>query len=268
MPTADSFTVLGRGNGFSFCPVSVDVSSKDFWITMSGRKKTDAGTPTAAEINESKAKAMKVWWNAYQVTAQTSNLLGGVTTTQSNPVFSLSSTAAGVPAEPKDRVCSTLSSNTFSARITASSGRLDIHAGLGLTALYNGSTSDINNLVGYSVFSGALTVGGGTDSPGLFDIKARSDVAEANITLGAFGDTPTVDSDDEQSIAYTNKSDCYFICRALAKSANKSSTIGTFSHSINATNCTVSCSFTANSGDLDDNFSASSSFSGFDFYTY
>jgi hypothetical protein len=263
MPTATSFTALGRGNGFSFCPVSVDVSSKDFWITMSGRKKTDAGTPTDAEINESRQKAMKVWWNAYQVNAQTSNLLGGVTTTQSNPVFSLDSTSAGVPAEPKDRVCSTLSSKTFQARITASARRLDIHASLGLVALYNGST-----LVGYSVFASDLTTGGGTDAPGLFDIKARSDVVEANITLGAFGDTPTVDSNDEQEIAYTNKSDCYFICRALAKGANRSSTIGTFGHSINATNCTVSCAFTANSGDPDDNFSASSSFSGFDFYTY
>ena len=268
MPFATSFTALGRGNGFSFCPISVDVSSKDFWITMSGRRKTDSGTPTAAEINESKAKAMKVWWNAYQVTAETSNLLGGVTTTQSNPVFSLSSTVAGVPAEPKDRVCSTLGSNTFSARITASSGRLDIHAGLGLTALYNGSTSDINNLVGYSVFPSSLAVGGGADSPGLFDIKARSDVAEAQITLSAFGDTPTVDSDDEQEIAYTDKSDCHFICTTLAKSANRQVSSGTFSHLMNATDCTVSVEFESNSGNSEDNFSASSSFSEFDFYTY
>ena len=261
MPTAQPFAALGRGNGFPFCPISVDVSSKDFWITMSGRRKTDSGTPTAAEINESKAKAMKVWWNAYQFNARTSNLLRGVTETKSDPVFSLNFPDP-VAVEPKDRVCSTLSSNVFTARIRGFGGRNSAVASPGITALYNGST-----LVGYSVFSGALTPGGG-EVVGRFDIQSRSDVAESQITLSAFGDTPTVDSDDEQEIAYTNKSDCYFICRALAVSANRELSSGTFSHSINATNCTVSCSFTANSGDSADNFSTSSSFSGFDFYTY
>tara|TARA_R110000765_G_C18814368_1_gene595057 strand:- start:8 stop:814 length:807 start_codon:yes stop_codon:yes gene_type:complete len=267
MPTADSFTVLGRGNGFSFCPVSVDVSSKDFWITMSGNKKGDAEDPTADEINESKEKAMKVWWNAYQFKATTSNVVNGSSTDQSNPVFSLSSTAAGVSVEPKDRVCSTLDSNVFSALKNASSGRLHIQASLGLTALYNGPTSDIDNLVGYSVFSGGLGEEAGQDSPGFLVANARAFEVAANITLSAYGDTPTLDSNNQQSIAYTDKSDCYFICTTLAEGANRQVSNGTFSSSLDPTSCTVSCAFT-HSEDASQNFSAASSFSGFDFYTY
>ncbi len=36
MPTATSFNALGRGNGFPFCPTSVDVSGFDHWVTLAG----------------------------------------------------------------------------------------------------------------------------------------------------------------------------------------------------------------------------------------
>ena len=36
MPKADTFTALGRGNGFGFCPKKVDVSEFDNWITLGG----------------------------------------------------------------------------------------------------------------------------------------------------------------------------------------------------------------------------------------
>ncbi|MGB0356025.1 MAG: hypothetical protein ACPGII_08185 [Opitutales bacterium] len=74
MPTADSFTALGNGNGFPFCLETVDVLDRgdgneyDHWVTLGGFKKTDTGSPTQSQINTSLKNAMKLFWNAYQIT--------------------------------------------------------------------------------------------------------------------------------------------------------------------------------------------------------
>ena len=70
MPTATSFAALGRGNGFSFCPRKVDVSSYTNWITLGG---VSSGSASTAEINESLQNAMKLWWNFYSMTGSFSS---------------------------------------------------------------------------------------------------------------------------------------------------------------------------------------------------
>ena len=78
MPTADSFTALGRGNGFPFCNAKVDLTSgvtsstdgsvgaADFWVTLGG---VSSGTASQAQIDLSLNNAMKLYWNQYSITA-------------------------------------------------------------------------------------------------------------------------------------------------------------------------------------------------------
>ena len=68
MPTATSFTALGRGNGFPFCADRVDVSSYDFWVTLGGYAKTSSGDVTQEQINNSRINAMKLFWNVNSLT--------------------------------------------------------------------------------------------------------------------------------------------------------------------------------------------------------
>jgi len=73
MPTATSFTALGRGNGFPFCLETVDVLDRgdgnpyDHWVTLGGFKKTSGGSPTQSQINLSLQNAMKLFWNVYKI---------------------------------------------------------------------------------------------------------------------------------------------------------------------------------------------------------
>ena len=69
MPTADSFTALGEGNGFAaFDYNRVDVSSFDFWVTLGGYAKTSSGNVTPEQINKSRINAMKLFWNVNSLT--------------------------------------------------------------------------------------------------------------------------------------------------------------------------------------------------------
>jgi hypothetical protein len=69
MPTEDSFTALGKGNGFTFCLNKIDVSDRgdgqpyDYWVTLGGFKKTDGGSPSQEQIDESLRVAMALFWN-------------------------------------------------------------------------------------------------------------------------------------------------------------------------------------------------------------
>jgi hypothetical protein len=96
MPTATPFTALGRGNGFPFCPVNLEVSVYDYWTTLGGFNHESGGTPLQAEIDLSLVNAMKLYWNFYGATLSVS-----AATAEVNNI----DVSDDARAEPSLRVC-------------------------------------------------------------------------------------------------------------------------------------------------------------------
>jgi hypothetical protein len=151
MPTADSFTALGMGNGFPFCPAKLDVSSRDLWSTIDGYNKDSTDDRTAAGIIESKRLAMLYVWNSYQLTGSVTAGSGSLSNVNSED-----DTQSGYPLTPKSRVC--LNSNDgFGEGIEAEDAdgypiaSLGLDVPLSVTAMYDGSTSDESNFIGYGI---------------------------------------------------------------------------------------------------------------------
>jgi hypothetical protein len=151
MPTADSFTALGMGNGFPFCPPKVDVSSYDLWSTIDGYNKSTVGVRTASGIIESRRLSMLYIWNTYQIT--------GAVTVSSDTLANVNSednTPSGDALNPKSRVC--LENNEgFGDYIETEDddgfpvASLGLNVPLGITAMYDGSTSNESNFIGYGI---------------------------------------------------------------------------------------------------------------------
>ena len=197
MPTADSFTALGMGNGFPFCPTKLDVTATDsggydvwpMWSTIDGYNKSTVAARTAAGIIESKRLAMLYIWNTYQLT--------GSVTVGSDSLLNVNSeddTQSGYPLTPKSRVCIN-GNDGFGQGIEAEDAdgypiaSLDLSAPLNVTAMYNGSTSSESNFIGYGI--GNATQDG---------ITAGSD------DLAGFGDYAWVQF---KCVGFASDSDCY-----------------------------------------------------------
>ena len=173
MPTADSFTALGRGNGFPFCASRVDVSSFDFWVTLGGYAKTSSGNVTQDQINNSRINAMKLFWNVNSLTVASTV---GDNTTIDRPYSSTRTfdfengdydslrwfgegAANQENKEPFKRVCI----NSFNAGYDLDSREVDpggvpqtgIDSGASLTvfvkAMYDGVVTDPDNFIGYGI---------------------------------------------------------------------------------------------------------------------
>ena len=111
MSLAESFNALGMGNGFPFCPATIDVVEFEaenndegiglvtHWITLGGYRKADfdASIPvTDEQIELSKQNAMKLFWNLEKMVGEISYSPAPA------EVNELVFTEA-----PKDRVCNT-----------------------------------------------------------------------------------------------------------------------------------------------------------------
>ena len=87
MSVAESFNALGMGNGFPFCPDTIDVVEFEtenddegiglvtHWITLGGYRKADfdASTPvTESQIELSFQNAMKLFWNLEKMVGEIS----------------------------------------------------------------------------------------------------------------------------------------------------------------------------------------------------
>ena len=119
MPTATPFTALGRGNGFPFCPTRVNVSSlpsNDIWTTLSGWNSSSIGTPSQASIDESRRLAMKLFWNGYSISGNSSysskSLSASFPLSYDNPnntygAFGIDFGGRNGPYDPFERVCYT-----------------------------------------------------------------------------------------------------------------------------------------------------------------
>jgi len=170
MPTATSFTALGRGNGFPFCADRVDVSSYDFWVTLGGYAKTSSGDVTQEQINNSRINAMKLFWNVNSLTVASTV---GDNTTIDRPYSStrtfdfengdydfLSGFGAGAAnKEPFKRVCVNgftagydLDSRAVNPGGTSQTG---IDSGAVITvdveAMYDGAVTDPDNFIGFGM---------------------------------------------------------------------------------------------------------------------
>jgi len=163
MPTATSFTALGRGNGFPFCLDRLDISSFSHWVTLGGYQKTnaDAGTSvTQNQINLSFANAMKLFWNAYRFNINievvgTNGAVGGsgtVTETFTKDFFETDSSTI-TTVSPRERVCFASSSSLGSDLDEVSSGFYNSFAtwDISIKRYYNGSAGSENNFIGYGL---------------------------------------------------------------------------------------------------------------------
>ncbi len=157
MPTADSFTALGRGNGFPFCVTrKIDVSAKHRWTTLGGTQKGSA--PTDAEIQLSFVNSVKIFWNFNEllcsvVSSKTSDSLPSIIYRKEGSGFINPTTE---PEEPKDRVCER--ENYFDYRnlytVGANNGLKSGFIDLGIMRMYDGDINNEDNFVGYGLESG------------------------------------------------------------------------------------------------------------------
>jgi len=213
MPTATSFTALGRGNGFNRCLSKRNVESYDYWTTLSGWNKNNTPATAAAKaqsIADSHALAMSMYWNLYQVT-------GSATATYNADAVSVSAVTVGIynatpnssnatAIEPKDRAC--ISGGLFSQDIdqvanVESYMQSNTNPAF-FQKLYNGDQTDEANFVGYGLAGEINAVGRmsglGSASVRLQD-KANNNTSASydfayvslngvNFVCEAYGDTP------------------------------------------------------------------------------
>jgi len=190
MPTATSFTALGRGNGFPFCAPKVDLTSgitsstdgsvgpADFWVTLGG---VSSGTASQAQIDLSLNNAMKLYWNQYSITAgnlsasssgESSFALSRSSEIQANDkeaIYQKTISEEESDYVPVERACDNPEIQSrgmvFSdrhedetgdriSRINFSSVAINGRFGIlddNIFRMYNGSTDDESNFVGYGV---------------------------------------------------------------------------------------------------------------------
>ena len=154
MSEATPFKVNGRGNGFGFCPDTIDVVEFEtenddegiglvtHWVTLGGYNKDafDAATPvTDAQIELSLQNAMKLFWNLENVTGEASHASSGASVT-AVPVTS---------GDPKERVCRI---GIGGSAIDNPSAHAQISAGITIARMVDGAT-----FLGYGISASPLT---------------------------------------------------------------------------------------------------------------
>ena len=284
MPTADSFTALGRGNGFPFCASKIDVSEYDNWITLGGTAK--GNSPTDGEKTTSLANAMKLWWNYYSATgsfsASSSDPIGGSgSVTHTDKEVIIKATGEEDALEPVNRSCNgtdlyqndslvtqfldedNVANNFAYGFITAGSSEF-------IRRMYNGTTSDESNFVGYGVSrlcaSSALAFTTGGSSSVIVQITVGSFLDGVDFT----GPDPNVSNTfldikvfqtDLNGIPFRSKTYCEAGSPGLSGPGTSSSV------SASELSGTAEASFTSSGGGTYSS-AASASLSSIDFYTY
>ena len=192
MPTATPFKVLGAGNGFGGCLGKVDVSAYDNWVALTLKQ------------------AMNLYWNLSSANADFQSSSSGSSSASSlAPASSYSltknllSTKFSVTPEPKERVRSSTTVAPTSAtagiedheileyyQVGGAGGIARFHQ-VGIVRMYDGSTNNESNFVGY----GATL---------LYSMNAGSSVGESILTssisirVASFLDGEDEDSSDDQ----------------------------------------------------------------------
>ena len=153
MSVATPFKSDGMGNGFPFCPTTIDVVAFDtentdydpdyitHWITLGGYSKDDfdASTPvTDAQIELSKQNAIKLFWNLEKVTGEASKTATSWFPSSSVTEVPVTSYPDDEPLAPKDRVCLTGIGGSVVDQPTGSVSL--IKASIGISRMVAGAT--------------------------------------------------------------------------------------------------------------------------------
>ena len=176
MRTAESFNALGYGNGFMSCLTKVNVSTKNFWTTLSGVNKDSPATSDAL-IEESRRLAMLFYWNSYQLNITTYGSYDEApfgSPTVYDPFPSPTpvaintvdykwdkSAGANVAGEftPKSRVCDIADYEVryeFDDVSAGIDGEVVYFDPSNLVRMYNGVTTDEANFVGFGLGNDAI----------------------------------------------------------------------------------------------------------------
>ena len=252
MPTAESFTVLGGGNGFRSCLAKIDVSDRSFdkWTTLGGNHSGGAVT----ESGKGLAQAMQFLWNLegfqFSASANASRATFGTNPVRGGESVSVSLTNYSTDADssrkivPKDRVCGNLrdlrEDDTDTDAPLAASAIFGLSTNNGnnqLARYYNGVTSNEDNFVGYGFMLD--TTGFGVDQ----EIRLTSQAYRASVRVDLASGSSSTDS-QYCSISSNIGLTFYFVCGEEGTSGSDSYSSG---------------GITAQ---------ASASFSRLDFYTY
>jgi hypothetical protein len=171
MPEADKFMSDGVGNGFSFCLTKVDVSGFDYWTSLGGWSKVNEPSSDALKaqsIADSFQNAMKLYfnYNGHSIDVD----LGGIRTlTLDIDQYVWDGGSVTVPFEPKDRACRSGGWNAFIETYLDGDGdSADTEVGILPRKMYNGSTDNEDNFVGYGVVNGGGSAIKATNINGAF----------------------------------------------------------------------------------------------------
>lgn len=280
MPTAIPFTALGRGNGFPFCVTKKDVSGFTNWITLGG---VSSGSASKSQVNESFGNAMKLWWNLNSITgsfsvSSTNSADGNLSVSETNYESVLKRNGESDPLVPTQRSCrGTSSSTSFSLGELASgfsktasvandgvSGEIQVGNNNFIVRMYNGSTDNEDNFVGYGV-SQLAHISGFADVrnvQGAVDIEVGSYINGTNDS----GVDPDTGITFDVKVFQTTLDGIPFRSKSLANAAESGG-------SLSLSTSELSASATANSSltgppAINTSANVSASLSSIDFYTY
>jgi len=263
MPTATSFTALGRGNGFSFCPSKINVSNYARWITLGGTQKGNSATNS--EIQTSFVNAVKIFWNTNQPDGSPNTSKGGGL----GDIIIRTDGSTGDPLEPINRACRLggavySDSGTSGDDTFTSSFSMGASISLGIFRMYDGPTDNEDNFVGYG-WSGIHFDASVDDSPGQnapADAEAGDARSSVQMQSALFSLDPSPYPDPAE-FAYTTISGIP-IAVLVSAHADQSAVDGSSSVSRNASSASASGSY---SNDFCSG-SVSTNITGLDFYTY
>lgn len=241
MPTATTFTALGRGNGFNRCLSKRNVESYDYWTTLSGWNKDNTPATAAAKaqsIADSHALAMSMYWNLYQIT-------GSATATYSADTVSVSAVTVGryydppnsgnlTAIEPKDRTC--ISSGLVSQETDESTGirsyiQSNTNPGI-FSKLYDGDKTDEANFVGYGLSGEIISVG----------VVSGVGVGSAFVRLR---DTANGSTSASFDFDYVSLNGFNFVCEAYGDTPNAAALTSSRSGSSGSNSWSVSASISS-----------------------
>lgn len=254
MPTAIKFEAEGMNNGFPYCLEEVEVSTYDYWSTLSGVTK-DSPTTSGALIAESLVYALKLYWNAFELTGSASAtgtrnvLVTNVDTTYKNLTYYdgvIDIEIINDYNEPRKRTCG--SSNSLKVDIdlffiNRASMNIDMPE---MCKMYNNGS-----FVGYGI-KDTLGSCDGDVTPGGF-------LNSSSVSLGSFGDLQPDTLEFKFDKAYISLEGISFVSSAEGFSQDGPTPIV-----VNAADLLASSSATSG-GNTD---STQANITGINFYTY
>jgi len=281
MPTATTFQAKGRRNGFPSCLGKVDVSVYDHWVTLGGTEK--GNTATESEKSLSLVNAMKLYWNLHSASSSSNSNISYSSEDFSFNFTKNSSATFAISPTPRKRTCEfqAATPSAFAASFTeaeldesggascGSSGRWASFGSLTLVRMYDGSTGNQSNFVGYGVRNLYTGTGGWGHLEGINSGGASIRIAsylDGNSESGQVGPDPSGDpsvSYYDRTAATTTIGGIPFRSFTSATAFTTASSLFSRTLASGPTSATASASF-----DGDAFGSASVNSLGVTFYTY